>query len=75
VTVKYFPKENKLNDKLDNDVIIRSEKNQGFVPLTVRVVTVELLIGIFLMISQNRLYCGKCRYTSFDKEEIQKASK
>lgn len=31
--------------------------------------------GIFLAISQNRLYCGKCHYTSFDKDEIKLASK
>lgn len=29
--------------------------------------------GIFLMQADNRLYCGKCHYTSFDKEEIAKA--
>jgi small subunit ribosomal protein S27Ae len=31
--------------------------------------------GIFLMKAKDRLYCGKCHYTSFDKEEIQKANK
>lgn len=31
--------------------------------------------GIFLMKALNRLYCGKCHYTSFDKEEIEKASR
>ena len=31
--------------------------------------------GIFLMKADNRLYCGKCHYTSFDKEEIEKANK
>jgi len=31
--------------------------------------------GVFLAISQNRLYCGKCHYTSFDKDEIKLALK
>ncbi len=31
--------------------------------------------GIFLMKADNRLYCGKCHYTSFDKEEIARANK
>ncbi len=31
--------------------------------------------GIFLMKAENRLYCGKCHYTSFDKAEIERASK
>lgn len=31
--------------------------------------------GVFLMKADNRLYCGKCHYTSFDKEEIAKANK
>jgi len=26
--------------------------------------------GVFLMKAISRLYCGKCHYTSFDKEEI-----
>jgi len=30
--------------------------------------------GVFLAVSKNRLYCGKCHYTSFDKEEIAKAN-
>ncbi len=29
--------------------------------------------GIFLMEGKNRLYCGKCHYTSFEKREIKKA--
>lgn len=32
-------------------------------------------VGIFLMKAKNRLYCGKCHYTSFDKEEIERANK
>jgi small subunit ribosomal protein S27Ae len=28
--------------------------------------------GTFLMNSQGRVYCGKCHYTSFDKEEIKR---
>jgi len=32
-------------------------------------------LGIFLMKAENRLYCGKCHYTSFDKEEIARANK
>ncbi len=31
--------------------------------------------GVFLMKTADRLYCGKCHYTSFDKEEIAKANK
>jgi len=31
--------------------------------------------GIFLMKGKNRLYCGKCHYTSFDKEEIGESRK
>lgn len=31
--------------------------------------------GIFLMKTKDRLYCGKCHYTSFDKEEVAKANK
>ncbi len=31
--------------------------------------------GVFLAKSENRLYCGKCSYTSFDKEEIARANK
>ena len=31
--------------------------------------------GIFLMKAKNRLYCGKCHYTSFDKDEVEKANK
>jgi len=31
--------------------------------------------GIFLMKADNRLYCGKCHYTSFDKEEVARANK
>ncbi len=31
--------------------------------------------GVFFMKANNRLYCGKCHYTSFDKEDISKASK
>lgn len=31
--------------------------------------------GVFLMKTPDRLYCGKCHYTSFDKEEIAKANK
>ena len=27
-------------------------------------------LGIFLAKSKNRLYCGKCHYTSFEKEQI-----
>lgn len=30
-------------------------------------------LGIFLMKAKDRLYCGKCHYTSFDKEEVAKA--
>ncbi|MEK6833851.1 MAG: 30S ribosomal protein S27ae [Nanoarchaeota archaeon] len=30
--------------------------------------------GVFFMKANNRLYCGKCHYTSFDKEEIAKAN-
>ncbi len=26
--------------------------------------------GVFLANSQGRLYCGRCHYTSFDKEEV-----
>lgn len=28
--------------------------------------------GIFLMKAKDRFYCGKCHYTSFDKEEFKK---
>ncbi len=31
--------------------------------------------GVFLARHGNRLFCGKCHYTSFDKEEIKKAQK
>lgn len=31
--------------------------------------------GVFLANSGGRLYCGKCHYTSFDKAEIEAASK
>lgn len=31
--------------------------------------------GIFLAHHKNRLFCGKCRYTSFDEEEIKRAGK
>lgn len=31
--------------------------------------------GIFLAETKDRLYCGKCHYTSFDKEEIERANK
>jgi len=31
-------------------------------------------LGIFLMKAKDRLYCGKCHYTSFDKEEVAKAN-
>ncbi len=31
--------------------------------------------GIFLMKANNRLYCGRCHYTSFDKEELARANK
>lgn len=31
--------------------------------------------GIFFLKAKDRLYCGKCHYTSFDKEEISKANK
>ena len=31
--------------------------------------------GIFLAKSKDRLYCGKCHYTSFDKEELARANK
>ncbi len=30
--------------------------------------------GIFLMTAKDRVYCGKCHYTSFDKEEISKTN-
>lgn len=29
--------------------------------------------GVFLAKMSGRLYCGKCAYTSFDKEEIERA--
>ena len=29
--------------------------------------------GVFLMVAKDRVYCGKCHYTSFDKAEIEKA--
>lgn len=29
--------------------------------------------GVFLSNSQGRLYCGRCHYTSFDKEELARA--
>jgi small subunit ribosomal protein S27Ae len=32
-------------------------------------------LGVFLMKCKDRLYCGKCHYTSFDKEEISRANK
>ena len=32
-------------------------------------------LGVFLMKAENRLYCGKCHYTSFDKAEIERANK
>jgi ubiquitin-small subunit ribosomal protein S27Ae len=28
--------------------------------------------GVFLAKHKNRLFCGKCRYTSFEKSEIEK---
>lgn len=28
--------------------------------------------GVFLMVTKDRVYCGKCHYTSFDKTEINK---
>lgn len=28
--------------------------------------------GIFLMVAKDRVYCGKCHYTSFEKTEIKK---
>ena len=31
--------------------------------------------GIFLAQNKNRLFCGKCHYTSFDKEEIEESNK
>lgn len=31
--------------------------------------------GVFLSNSQGRLYCGRCHYTSFDKEELARAKK
>ncbi len=31
--------------------------------------------GVFLMKTGNRLYCGRCHYTSFDKAEIERANK
>ena len=31
--------------------------------------------GIFLMQAKNRLYCGRCHYTSFDKEDLERAKK
>ena len=31
--------------------------------------------GIFLAHAENRVYCGKCHYTSFDKEEVSRSSK
>ncbi|MBU3913807.1 MAG: 30S ribosomal protein S27ae [Nanoarchaeota archaeon] len=30
--------------------------------------------GVFLMKAKDRLYCGRCHYTSFDKEEIARAN-
>ncbi|MEK6936225.1 MAG: 30S ribosomal protein S27ae [Nanoarchaeota archaeon] len=32
-------------------------------------------LGIFLMKAKDRLYCGRCHYTSFDKAEIERANK
>lgn len=29
--------------------------------------------GVFLMKADNRMYCGKCHYTSFEKKETKKA--
>jgi len=49
--------------KIEGDKIIRSRSCPRCGP------------GIFLAVSSNRLYCGKCHYTSFDKEEIKTASK
>jgi len=31
--------------------------------------------GIFLMKAKDRLYCGRCHYTSFEKEEVEQANK
>ena len=31
--------------------------------------------GVFLSKSKDRLYCGKCHYTSFDKEDVERAQK
>lgn len=31
--------------------------------------------GVFLAIREDRLHCGRCSYTSFDKEEVQRAKK
>lgn len=30
--------------------------------------------GVFLMMKEDRVYCGKCHYTSFDKTEVKKPS-
>ena len=30
-------------------------------------------MGVFLMKAENRLYCGKCHYTLFEKKEVKKA--
>ena len=32
-------------------------------------------LGVFLAKMKNRLYCGKCAYTSFDKAEIEAINK
>jgi small subunit ribosomal protein S27Ae len=31
--------------------------------------------GVFFMKAKDRLYCGKCHYTSFEKEDMLKADK
>jgi ubiquitin-small subunit ribosomal protein S27Ae len=57
------PKKNKPTSKkyskykIEGDKVVRSRNCPRCGP------------GVFLMISKNRVYCGKCRYTEFAKGE------